>query len=301
MTVAEAQAGRPRRAPRRLPRVPDARGSACLRERALGTAPRAGARTCVYPDVPRQLAGLLEGLPAVRAGIREPAPVHVAVVGPRAGHPSATRCLLSPWRHPSRGPLHTGRWPATRACSSARPPPQGVRVSPTHTHTHGEVLCMRYHKNPLFPYLSKRLTQSVSCFRGRWARPLPRRRTRRPLPLRGHAAVSRAMPAHPHTRREAAGLCGPTPAHQPGPDSAPALLASAWRLKPSMWQEQNSAFSPPALSRQETVTPSLQVSSRGVGGLSPPHADLKSTSKSGRVAPNASQDARLASPASSSH
>ena len=43
--------------------------------------------TCVYPDVPRQLARLLERLPAVRAGVCEAAPVDVPVVRPGAGHP----------------------------------------------------------------------------------------------------------------------------------------------------------------------------------------------------------------------
>lgn len=41
----------------------------------------------MYPDVPRQLARLLERLSAVRAGVCEAAPVDVPAVWPGAGHP----------------------------------------------------------------------------------------------------------------------------------------------------------------------------------------------------------------------
>lgn len=169
-------------APGRLPQVPDAhragvrmgqpaRGSALLRVRELGTVPRAGTRTCVYPDVPRQLAWLLEGLPTVRAGIREPTPVHVAVVGPRAGHPSATWCPLSSWCHPSRGPLHTSSWLAVRAGSSENPPPQvvSVRLCPLHTHTHTSFTYTVSQKSTFS--LSNEKTDVVCfslCFGGGW-------------------------------------------------------------------------------------------------------------------------------------
>lgn len=49
--------------------------------------------TCVYPDVPRQLARLLERLSAVRAGVCEAAPVDVPAVWPGAGHPDLVVCL----------------------------------------------------------------------------------------------------------------------------------------------------------------------------------------------------------------
>lgn len=39
-----------------------------------------GPFTCVYPDVPSELAGLLKRLPTVRARVRESTPVDIPIV-----------------------------------------------------------------------------------------------------------------------------------------------------------------------------------------------------------------------------
>ena len=77
--------------------------------------------TCVYPDVPRQLARLLERLPAVRAGVCEAAPVDVPVVRPGAGHPgipegTGTSGFLSVSDSDRRVPAELGQESQASSC-----------------------------------------------------------------------------------------------------------------------------------------------------------------------------------------
>lgn len=181
---------------------------------------------------------------------------------------------------PSTGLVHAGQLAGREGLLQCEAAPTGcVRacVSPTHTHTHTRSSSVyAISQKSTFP-LSNEKTDVVCLvgFRGWSAHPFPRRQTRRPLLLRGHAAVSRAAPHPAHNHHKVTGLRGPTPTHQPRPDSAPPLLAG-------------------------TEVAQTERAARAELRLLPTRPGLKSTSKTGRVTANASKDARLASPASSS-